>query len=355
MTLSQCIYCSAWFDPAKGEGDHIIPSALGEFRNDLRFRGVCPNCNNLIGRSEQQIMQCSFEGIMRDVVGPAICSTRIRGRSRVKSCMGVPTPEFGIEHEDHYERVRSLPGDPNTVLPFNQAVIKDEDGEDHSFELFDGMTAQQLKDRIGSAGIEPIKGVWWHCNASDEEWVLSLLQEAFPGKRLGPSSETPQGTRIAKGRITIRVNENYFRAIAKIAFHYYLTNTRRGIRGDAPTFDAIRAFIRDGVGKSDDFFDVSAVKFLTPFGKLPTGGIITSRVWCHILAADESDETVVVYVHMFVGPHTIGKPYHILLGRPRYRISIPHSVWGHLYHYDEKQPPVGYCGEVSPLRVSRLR
>ena len=44
-----CIYCSKSFDPTKGQGDHIIPAQLGEFRDDVRFRGICRECNTHMG------------------------------------------------------------------------------------------------------------------------------------------------------------------------------------------------------------------------------------------------------------------------------------------------------------------
>ncbi len=61
MKRRRCIYCPKEFDPSRGEGDHILPAALGEFRGDVRFRGQCPSCNNVIGRFEQQVVQSGPE------------------------------------------------------------------------------------------------------------------------------------------------------------------------------------------------------------------------------------------------------------------------------------------------------
>src|SRR5438105_4823171 len=49
MKRRRCIYCPKEFDPSRGEGDHILPAALGEFQREVRFRGQCPSCNNTIG------------------------------------------------------------------------------------------------------------------------------------------------------------------------------------------------------------------------------------------------------------------------------------------------------------------
>jgi 5-methylcytosine-specific restriction endonuclease McrA len=53
--ITKCIYCA---DPAnlKGEGDHVIPGTLGEFRNDKHFKRICTRCNNRIGKSENVLL-----------------------------------------------------------------------------------------------------------------------------------------------------------------------------------------------------------------------------------------------------------------------------------------------------------
>src|SRR4051812_10061502 len=42
---SKCIYCSRFFNPLKGQGDHVLASGLfGEFEGDSTFRGICTRC-----------------------------------------------------------------------------------------------------------------------------------------------------------------------------------------------------------------------------------------------------------------------------------------------------------------------
>jgi hypothetical protein len=67
---ANCIYCGKTFDPSKGQGDHVIPAAWGEFRNDIRFRGLCQKCNQKIGKTEQHMLQCGPERIFREMVVP---------------------------------------------------------------------------------------------------------------------------------------------------------------------------------------------------------------------------------------------------------------------------------------------
>src|SRR5215207_2001912 len=96
-TMTTCIYCPKLFDPARGEGDHILPVQLGEFRNDVRFRGACPKCNNDIGADEQQLLMCGPEAVFRAVVKPAVPASRFRGSPSLSGgAMGAPAPRFTI-------------------------------------------------------------------------------------------------------------------------------------------------------------------------------------------------------------------------------------------------------------------
>lgn len=104
--LEKCIYCGTSFDSTRGEGDHIFPVQLGEFRNDIRFRRICTSCNNRIGKSEQQFLLCGPESFFRGLVNPKVPKRRQRGRSQGKAAMGVPGPLSTIDHGDHRELVR---------------------------------------------------------------------------------------------------------------------------------------------------------------------------------------------------------------------------------------------------------
>ena len=103
--MDNCIYCGIQFDSSKGQGDHVIPVQLGEFRNDKRFRRICPKCNNKIGRSEQQFLACGPASFFRKIVKPNIPPKRQRGQSSI-AALGVPSPKSTIDHGDHRELVR---------------------------------------------------------------------------------------------------------------------------------------------------------------------------------------------------------------------------------------------------------
>ncbi|OHB59861.1 MAG: hypothetical protein A2167_08755 [Planctomycetes bacterium RBG_13_46_10] len=305
--IEKCIYCGTSFDPTKGEGDHILPVQLGEFRNDKRFRKICSLCNNRIGRSEQQFLACGPESFFRDLVKPKIPQKRKRGCSKVKAAMGAPCPEPTIDHGDHRELVKLSKDNPLNLLAVDQIVIHDEQDKEFFIELFPGMGPDGLKKRVERLGTVKIKKTWIHCD--DKHWTeFKKLTETWAKSEIQNLPDNNVGITQVNVRTKIVVTDHYFRSLAKIAFHYYLVHSSRGFRGDEKCFGPIRDFIMNG-GNDKDFFNKSGPKFIMPFGKILSGGVITPNQWCHIMAADETDKEAVVYIQLFVGRGCV--PTHI--------------------------------------------
>jgi hypothetical protein len=140
------------------------------------------------------------------------------------------------------------------------------------------------------------------------------------------------------------MTDRYFRALAKIAFHYYLIHTRRAT-GSEKGFAPIRRFIMDG-GTPELFLDAPR-----RFG-IPPG--MASPRWCHILGAAERDGLVIGYVRLFFGPFARQKDYHFMLGRLETRLVLPEFAWAHAYIYDEPVPAKGQAGEVQAVNLRRM-
>lgn len=353
MTNERCIYCCKEFDHTHGQGDHIISGQLGEFRNDLRFRRICPACNSKIGRSEQQFLQCGPEAFFRMVVQPALRRRRQSGRS-ARGALGMPPPKSVIRLGDHGELVKPVPGDHHAVTHVDHIVIHGKDGSQLEVRLFRGMRPEQLQEKVAAPSITEFNTAWLHCDEATCAEFQALVQAAWPQVRLRELAPTEPGAYKVAGRITFTFSDHYFRAIAKIAFHYYLVHTRRGLRGDESGFDPIRQFIMDG-GDTAPFFHSSGHTFCVPFGELPGGGAVVPNRWFHVLAADESSNVIVVYVRLFVGPESVRDPYYVTLGPLNSRIDLPRPVWGHVYEYDDPQPTSGRAGQVLEASITRLR
>ncbi len=346
----KCIYCGISFDPTKGEGDHILPVQLGEFRNDIRFRRICSSCNNKIGRSEQQFLLCGPESFFRDLVKPKIPKKRQRGRSQVKAAMGVPSPQSTIDHGDHRELVKRTKDNPTNVFAVDQIVIHYDQDKEFFIELFTGMRPEDLKDRVEKLGISKIKKTWIHCD--EERWSeFQQLTKAWAKTEIQSLPKTEAGIIHVNGRITFKVTDHYFRSLAKIAFHYYLVHSRRGFRGDEQYFGPIRDFIMNG-GNDKTFFNQSGPKFVMPFGEIPSGGVITPKQWCHIIAADETNKLAVVYIQLFVGRGCVPKSHYIKLADINSNIFVSSSTWGHVYLYDESPKSGRYAGQVEQAQIT---
>lgn len=352
--MDNCIYCENQFDSSKGAGDHVLPVQLGEFRNDQRFRLICPECNNKIGRSEQQLLRSAPEAFFRRIVKPKVPKKRLRGTSQVRGAMGVPSPESSISHECHNELVRRSVDDPMNVYPIDQIVIHDDKGDEHFIKLFSGMKKENVEEQIIKLGITKIIKVWFHFDETKGDEFEKILKEVFPDlpKHRLPYREV--GATPVDGRITFKVNDHYFRSVAKIAFHYYLIYSLRGYQGNEAFFKPIRNFIING-GEHEAFFNQTGPKFKMPFGDLPSGGVVTPDGWCHILAAFEEVKEIIAYVHLFVGRGCIPQSYHIKLAELDNDIVVPKAVWGHVYLYDKEPSSDQYTGEVKEADLTRIR
>lgn len=215
------------------------------------------------------------------------------------------------------------------------------------------MSQNDLNDRVKKLGINKLKKKWIHCD--EKRWSeFKNLVEVWAKQKIQDLPVTQPGIKTVKGRITFKVNDHYFRSLAKIAFHFYLLHSRRGFRGDEECFRPIRDFIMNG-GNIDDFFNKSGPKFAMPFGKIPSGGVITPNRWCHVIASDETSEVAIVYIQLFVGLGCVPTPHYIKLAGINSTISVPNSTWGYAYVYDNSPSSDRCAGQVEQAHVKRIR
>lgn len=231
----------------------------------------------------------------------------------------------------------------------DQLVLYDKDGEAHPIRLDPKMQPDTLRRTVMARGIGEHTRMEVEVDENNVAIYDVLLRKAFPGIRLDWGSTTPAGEHTVQARITCRYDQRYFRAIAKMAFHYYLVFSRRS-KGDEPAFRAIRNFIIDGGDQS--LFFVSHGRFGLP--PCPPG--YAPANWRHFLAAGESEKVVMAYVNLFSGPRRPrGSEHHILLGRLATPLIVPRASWAHEYVYDSVPAHNGTVGEVHEVSLSRIR
>ncbi len=349
---STCIYCGDSVSLAKRHGDHIIPVQLGEFRKDVLFKRICRVCNSNVGKSEQQLLQCGPESFFRYIVRPNVPGGRKRGRSHGKGAAGAPSPKHTFDHNDQRRLVKPPQDNSGNVLTIDQIIIHDEQGNEYFIKLFPGMRAKQLQNRINRNGIKRIHSLRFECGQNQWDEYKELIKEVYPGADIEELEPMTKGIHRGKWGVTFTVNEHYFRALAKIAFHYYLIHSCRRVQGDEDCFSPLRDFIMNG-GDRDQFFTKLGPKFIMPFGKVLGGNTMTPKEWCHFFAADESRDVVGVYMQLFVGQGCIPQSHYITLATSSSRIEVPGFVWGHVYVYDDPQRSGRYAGQVEKLEITR--
>lgn len=345
--MDNCIYCSQSFDSSRGQGDHIITSRLGEFREDVRFRGICPKCNAQIGQSEQQLLQCGPEAFFRRVVRPATPPSRKkRGHSSV-GAHGAPPPLNTVRLGDYQALVSIDRSDVRSVHPSDQLVVETEDGKQHQIKLFPGMKSGDLRARLRRLQPRKLTRAWLNSDPDQTDGYRSLLKSIWPEHKYETLPDIPAGNHRVDGRIRFKITDRYFRAIAKIGFHYYLAHTQRGLKGDEPCFRDLRRFIMEG-GQHEPFLQERAIRF-SPQLRRWFEKLLGSDGWCHILTMDETNDLSIAYVHLFFGPRSNHSGYQIRLGCCNTNIYAPTFFRGDVYVYDVVQEKIGPAGEVHKL------
>ena len=344
--LVRCIYCPTMIDPTQGAGDHIIPRAFGVFRKDLRFRQICRTCNNRIGSSEEQLIRCGPEKLLRYLMVSSSSKTHARTETWSVGARGMPPPKVHIRNAEAGELLAEMHPELNAATTPDQLTIIDEQEGRHHIQLFPQMSPQSLRSKFEALHIHGTVSIFCNWSMTHDDKYMRLVKEAF-GKEVSRSYVcNPVGVHQVPFRFTFKVDDNYFRAIAKIAFHYYLTQTSLR-KGTDECFVQIREFILNGGDISPFFQGVPEV-----FHNEPPSGMAPSQ-WAHILAADEDSSQVVGFVRLFYGPH--GKPndYHVLLARPSFRLILPRSAWAHAYTYDRTMRSGKVTGQVERLTIRR--
>jgi hypothetical protein len=349
-TIAPCIYCGVPVDSQCGDGDHVMPAELGRFKGEFHFRRICRAHNSLFGKSEEQLLRCAPESFFRRLAHPARLRDA-RGQKWV-GAHGMRPPKFVVPRGDHSEMVRPSTSQPGMAEPIDQLVLIGADGNERHLRLYPEMTANTLRSRIKALDVVPTTS-YLHTDERYFDKYIGLLKEVCPQCELFEKETQGTGIYWVKFRATFTYHADYWRAIAKIAFHYYLVNSRRGLNGDEPEFDDIRHFLLCG-GDHKRFFGPPQTQFLLPFGELPSGKALLPQNWVHLLAADESQNSAIVMVSLFIGPLRPPRPYYITLGRFRSELVVPGAVFSHAYQYDSALGG-SFAGRVDSISLTKLR
>ncbi len=212
------------------------------------------------------------------------------------------------------------------------------------------MTSNGLRRKLPTSGGKPTTGIWLHCDDNQFDHYCSLIREVCPEWKIERGTDTPSGKHRVRGRAALTVNDHYFRALAKIGFHYCLAHTQRGFKGNEAFFRPLRSFIMDG-GKHEPFVSEGSHRF-GPTVDNWLRSLVSLDWFCHVLTLDESGSTPRAYVHLFRTGRYHAPGYQIILGRSDASIEVPALKLAHVYTYDNPQPQEGYAGDVREIPVT---
>jgi hypothetical protein len=242
--VSKCIYCPAEADSV----EHHLPRALGNFKGYVPLLDrVCSGCNGKLGLLDEQLCRSGIEAFFRTHL-------EIDGRKQHEkvnpfyrgSAGGQRLEMVGINQATGQDVLLELVGSTE-ARELRCVTLVAEDDSVYVITITDGMTPEQFKKRVTDLGVKRFKTADFSAGPEEMEWVESLMSGlAFEGRAdwthstLGPIVYGPS-------RIKSTVTSRYFRCIAKIGFHYFLTKMP-DFRGDESCFDGVREFIANEGG-----------------------------------------------------------------------------------------------------------
>ncbi len=296
--------------------EHYLPEALGHFQGYEALLGhVCRSCNTRIGNAvETHFLRAGPIAFFRWMLG-------IEGRD------GLPPSPFyrgagGAPPLYMYGRVPEFPYDllwevdPGTrdVYPLRQIVFEHPLAEAHPVPVLDRMLGhpEALIDHLRERGLERARPI--HAFAAPHEIPqITELLCAVGGVPPGEWATTHWKAQQIRLVVELRVTDAYFRAVAKIAFHYVL-KMFPDLTGMETEFDPIKGFIWAG-GEINRFVRERKDQFVVNFrrGYRPTH-------WMHILAVERSYDAIIGYAQFFAGPQLLPRPYEVRIGRDPARL-----------------------------------
>ncbi len=336
----RCIYCG---EAKRTSREHYLPECLGNFKGFQTLDGrICRDCNGKIGRAlEDQFCHAGEIGFMRHALGT---QGKKAHKKRVnpfrRGSAGAPPYNMkgkmlGGDREALFEVIE---GSIANAMYIPHMTVTDDAGQEHYIRIPDDMTdSTELEERIKALGIEKIKQVNILVPTSERERVDKLVS----GLPVTTSDWTDLP--MKDGPVSLianyEVDDKYFRAIAKIGFHYVLKHF--AFRGDEDEFANIRNFIMDG-GDITQFVSHSK-KQITEQVKW---GMVTTT-YTHFIIAKSEPGHLSCSLQFFLGPH-VSTPdvYTVELGRTQSKI---YSEAGHAFSYYPDGPQDGFTGVMVKL------
>lgn len=298
----KCVYnqindCCKGTCSFRGE-EHVLPRGFGDFKGYLSLRRiVCDDCNNKLSKYDEILLRApSLETILRVNHGIKGRKTHRKKDPFHERTHGYSPLNVFVQGSEGKPIFLELLAD-NKARPRRDLIFKRRSEPGHDDVLiplpisYSIETREKLLECVSKAGYRPeeLESVSCPAGAGEEDFIR-LVSETFdiPLERMqeGAFREGVPTTVTAE----IHLPPEYYQAIAKIAFHYYLACDPQ-IDGFNLIFTGIKRFIWEG-GDFGTYFSSSICL-------IPTHEIPDESPWGHTLSTFWNETKIVSQVHLF--------------------------------------------------------
>lgn len=310
--------------------EHYLPRALGNFHgNEPLTDRICQSCQRHFGQLEDVFAHNSAEAFFREMVG-RVGRKNHRGKNIFyESTMGISPLTVlgkppGFEFEILWELVTDAPG----CQPMSQLVFIGRDGTLLHLPFRRGaLTVDRIRALVTEKGIDEFEiATIAQCEDEAEE-MKALTDELVPDRKERELPEIREGAQI-EGEMRALISADYQRAVAKVAFHFFLKYFTQ-FSGVEREFADIKRYIYRGAA---DGTIVSPLR--EPFVRELQGGARMKR-WGHLLSAECSEGGIEARLQFFAGPQVEPIVWRVILGKNPARIIYKQAVgYGYLYFED---------------------
>jgi len=334
----KCIYCGA---SGPFADEHAIPRSLGKFKNfPLLKNRICNTCNNVIlGECEQQIGRSGPEALFKKYLGIEGRKSHDNVNSFLRGSAGAKPIDFlaPLPENPDVQILWEINPEGRTLKEVKQVVIIDKKtGKSYPIRIPDWMTKpEQLREEIHKRGFQGKKFDLMAFADGDE---IEQLKQLLPNASSKIDWVTPQASEVSNPRARFHVTDKYFRAVAKVGFHYFLTVIDE-FKGNEPYFTGIRNYIFKGEKKSNVFAEDSDSIINIPHPD------IRPKMWSHVLLVETRNNHFQVKLQFFLGP-PYDPPTYVVRISDDIRVELPKVHKGHMFIYYNDGLKEGFNGEV---------
>ena len=348
--MSACIYCPEEADSL----EHPLPAAFGEFEAaPLLENRICKTCNNKrLGVLDEQLTRCGPEAVLRKFFGVQGRATHDNVNLHHRGSAGGRRLEMKAFDKSLGAEVELELKGGREVRQLCQIVFVEASGKTHHLpiphDLRDPVKLLAAYRKLGVTDPANAK-VILICDPEEGVWLKPLINAAWPKVTFGEG--TPGATNYEQGAvIEIRVTLRYFQAIAKIGFHYFLTQFPE-FNGSEPCFSDIRSFIiaeTSPVGLAKKFVGKRRNPLL---GNMSDGARPDGWVG-HVVSAERASDACMAHVQLFICEEYPAPAYTVRLATTDNNAVVRGS--GHAYIYFEERPKGRFSGRAYSLTLGQI-